>query len=237
MKKQAIILLLSLVFTLTTNTNAQVVRNRTAKDSLEKIIIKQSGFMKDDEIIIIYRSSDHTIVEVIDKGDDISKQYHHKYESILQSYIELRNIESIKSRIDILKRELRGKSRLDSAELNRFRLIDENLTGLRSRLIKNNNRRSDLLLEKTIGLERQMVEVREIQSVTSEYGNKLENFLNRLLDEKIIKSKKNLEFRVRYGKCRINGEKVTSDTFKRIKEIYKKIFNKEINSKKYTIIK
>lgn len=213
-------------------------KENTAKpDSLEKIVIKQSGFMKDDEIVIRYHSSDQTIVEVIDKGEKIPEQDFDEYVSMLWSYLELRDIELIKPKIEDLRRAVRLKSGLDRREFQRFRRVEERLERLRERLESRRDSRSDRLLERTLELNRRLAEVRERHLTAAGRLEQLDGFIDRLLEEKIIESREDLEIEFKKGTCRINGKKVPHETTKRIKEIYKEIHGKEINDDGFLIKK
>ena len=235
MKRHTTEIVLSMLFAFVSISCAQTIQDTAAQDSVKKITIKQSGFLKDDEVVISYRTSDHKIVEVIDKGEKIAKEDFHDYESILWSYLELRNIESLKPRIERLRREIRGRSRLDSAEFRRFRSVERKLDSLRSRLIRRNSRISDRLLETTLEMNRKLSDVRERTLDVVERINKLELFLDKLLDENIIESREDLEIEFRNGTCRINGKKVSDSTSERIKDIYKEIHGKEIDEDRFKL--
>ncbi len=237
MKRLTTEIILFILFAFVSIPCAQTMQETASKDSVKKITIKQSGFLNDDEVVISYRSSDHKIVEVIDKGEKIPKQDFHEYESILWSYLELRNIESLKPRIERLRRDIRGRSRLDSSEFRRFRSFEQRLDSLRSRLIRRNSRISDRLLERTLEMDIKLSDVRERHLEIIETLDKLENFLDRLLDENIIESRKDLEIEFRNGNCRINGKEVSDTTTERIKEIYKEIHGKDIDEDKYKLKK
>jgi hypothetical protein len=235
MKNRIIIVLFSILVVFVSITNAQDPENTSVRDSVEKIIIRKSGFMKDEEVVIRYRSSDHQIIEVIDKGEKIPDKDFREYESILWSYLELRNIESLKPRIERLRREVRESSRLDSLKVRRLRLIDEKLDSLRVRLVRGRSRQSRQLLRRTLELDSKLSRVRERLYSVEEIHRNMEKFLDALLEEKIIPDKEDLEIEFRKGDCFIDGRKVPSDTKERIKEIYKEIHQKEINEDKFTL--
>ena len=232
MKRQMVFFVFMTLFVLVSGTGAQETNTIAAQDSIEQITIRQSGFMKNGEIVIRFRSSDHEIVEVTDGGKKIPAEDFYKYESVLWSYLDLQNIERLKPRIERLRRELMVRPRLDSLKIRHLQSIDSKLDSLRVRFVREKSRHSRQLLERTLELDRKLSVVRER---LEEVHANLDKFLDALIEEKIISDRENLDIEFRKGDCFIDGRKVSSDIKKRIKEIYREIHNKDINEEKFTL--
>ncbi len=227
-------LVLSLTFTALAYGQTE---NTEMRDSLQTITIKQSGFMKADEISITFRSDDQQIVEVVDKGEKVPEEKFHNYRGLLYSYLELRNIEFLKPRIEKLRQEVLSKQQFRQEEISRMVEVELKLDSIRARLERENSRRADRLLEETLRMERQMAEVRERHLEVTEKEMQIQIFLQTLETKGIIEDSEDVKIEFRKGICTINGKKVSKETMEQIKDIYQDIFDDEINDTRFILRK
>lgn len=216
----------------------------TVDSTIEQITIKRSGFMEDDELIIRYRKPDYEIVEVIDKGETVPESDFHEYEHVLWTYLDLRAVERLAPRVARIRRVSRdGRRHLDLLEREHVERVRRELDSLRSRLSderirhsEERRRHSDLLLEQTLQMERQMERVRSrLVDVELEHEH-LETFLDALIEENIIPSRKKYEIKFREGICRVNGKRVSDEQAERIKMLYEEIVGRKLDEDRFMII-
>lgn len=218
------------------------------RDSIDVITIKKSGFMNNEEIVIKFRSDDHSIVSVVDKGEQVPKEQWHNYRSLLWSYLELRNVEELRPKIEKIRQVLLKSNKLQEKEIERMVLTERRLDSLRSRLERSQTRNADRLLEETLRMESRLAEVREKheaklaelhekQIVLTVKHEKLTKFLSALEDADIISDTEDVTIKFRNNICKINGKLMSEKVTEQIRDIYRNIFGEDLDEDKFTIIK
>ncbi|MBN2414649.1 hypothetical protein JXO52_02355 [bacterium] len=207
------------------------------EDSIDVITIKKSGFMNNEEIVISFRSSDHSIVSVMDKGEPVPEEKWHEYRSLLWSYLELRNVEELRPKIEKIRQQLLKTRHLREDEIERMVMTERKLDSLRARLERTQTRNADRLLEEALRMEERLAEVRERHLEAAMTYERLEAFLDRLAEEDIISDTGEFEIKFKDGSCEVNGKKVSKDISDRIKDLYADTVGKTIDEEKFTIKK
>ena len=83
-------------------TGEKIQSQEKADTAIQTIIIKHSGFLKEDELIIRFNKNNYELVEVIDAGEQIPSEEFGKYEIMLDNYLQFRSLDEIVPRVSRL---------------------------------------------------------------------------------------------------------------------------------------
>ena len=176
--------------------------------TVQKITIKYSGFLKDEEFTIRFKKENYDIVEVLSSGRAVPADSFYVYGPLLHDYLHFRGLENVVPRIEKLKREIARRKAVDSTRIreairieraldsldvrfslradsladhihHRIRVREKEMDSERRRMIRETERMSDHISRE---LRRELADVRE------ELEYKLENERDRL---KMIKENMN----------------------------------------------
>jgi tyrosyl-tRNA synthetase len=219
-------------------TEEKVQARDKADSTVQQIIIKHSGFLKDDELIIQFRKDDHEIIKVVDEGKIVADEEFYKYESMLHNYLQFRSLEEIVPRIKRLKRDIRRRAaHLAPLRIREMVQLELKLDSLRLNLIAPRERIARQLSESVLQTQRDMLEIKaRLKLEQTEIQQTIQKLIKELLQEGIIPSKEDVTIKTKKGKCWVNGRRLSDEEIEKLKEIWNSTMDIPFNESSRTIV-
>lgn len=114
------------------NAGVFVIKKPVMREKIARIVIKKSGFLRKNKIIIDFEPLTKTIVKVEDNGKEIEEQKFYKYQKYLEEATEISELEALHPKMEELEFKLQKIQLADTGMMADLEELVVQLEGLRS---------------------------------------------------------------------------------------------------------
>jgi len=182
--------------------NVFILKNPHHEPKTARLIIKKSGFLRKNKIVIDYDPRSLEIFKVVDNDEDITSNRLHKYRDYLEESTEYAELEALHPRMEELEFRIQMDQSTDSAKLKDLKFLLEDLQTLKSD-------RAHFIKQQYSSIKR-VIELDELEEV-----------LQTILSDAGLKAPQKIEeIAIKKGKFFLNGEEIKGEVGQKCIEAY-----------------
>ena len=178
---------------------------------VSRVIVKETGFLKKNKVIIDFDVHSQTILKVVDNGKEVDPKKFHKYQEHLEGATELSELEALVPRMEEIELKIELADLDDSLKLINLDSILIDLEGLKSE-------HALLSRERLISMKK----VIELETLTEDIQETLES-------AGMTPPQKIESISIKDRKFFLNGEEIKGDVGKKCIQIYTDLSGVELD--------